>query len=37
MWSENKGNELDADTTLTQAEKDAIKYNQGINYYRLLG
>lgn len=30
MWSENKGNELDADTTLTQAEKDAIKYNQGI-------
>ena len=30
MWSENKGNELDADTTLTQVEKDAIKYNQGI-------
>ena len=30
MWSENKGNELDADTTLTQAERDAIKYNQGI-------
>ena len=30
MWSENKGEELDADTTLTQAEKDAIKYNQGI-------
>lgn len=30
MWSENKGNELDSDTTLTQAEKDAIKYNQGI-------
>ena len=30
MWSENKGNELDADTTLTQAEKEAIKYNQGI-------
>ena len=30
MWSENKGNELDTDTTLTQAEKDAIKYNQGI-------
>ena len=30
MWSENKGNEIDADTTLTQAEKDAIKYNQGI-------
>ena len=30
MWSENRGNELDADTTLTQAEKDAIKYNQGI-------
>ena len=30
MWSENKGEELDADTTLTQAEKEAIKYNQGI-------
>lgn len=30
MWSENKGEELDTDTTLTQAEKEAIKYNQGI-------
>ena len=30
MWSEKEGEELRADTTLTQAEKDAIKYNQGI-------
>lgn len=30
MWSEKEGEELKADTKLTQAEKDAIKYNQGI-------
>ena len=30
LWSEKTGSELDSDTTLTQAEKEAIKYNQGI-------
>ena len=30
MWSEKEGTELDADTTLSKEEKEAIKYNQGI-------
>ena len=30
MWSEKDSTELDADTTLSKEEKDAIKYNQGI-------
>ncbi len=30
MWSEKEGEELKNDTTLTQEEKEAIKYNQGI-------
>ena len=29
-WSEKTGAELDADTTLSEEEKEAIKYNQGI-------
>lgn len=30
MWSEKDASELENDTTLSQEEKDAIKYNQGI-------
>ena len=30
LWSEKTDGELDADTTLTEEEKEAIKYNQGI-------
>ena len=30
VWSEKTDDELDADTTLTKEEKEAIKYNQGI-------
>ena len=30
MWSEKDSTELDADTTLSKEEKEAIKYNQGI-------
>ena len=30
IWSEKTESELDADTTLTAEEKEAIKYNQGI-------
>ena len=30
IWSEKDSTELEADTTLTRQEKDAIKYNQGI-------
>ena len=30
MWSEKVDNELEADTTLSKEEKEAIKYNQGI-------
>ena len=30
MWSENKGEDLENDTTLSKEEKEAIKYNQGI-------
>ena len=30
MWSEKDSTELDADTTLSEIEKEAIKYNQGI-------
>lgn len=30
IWSEKEGAELEADTTLTEAEKEAIRYNQGI-------
>ena len=30
MWSEKEETELDADTTLSKEEKEAIKYNQGI-------
>ena len=30
MWSEDEGEDLEANTTLSEAEKEAIKYNQGI-------
>ena len=30
MWSEKDASELEADTTLSKEEKEAIKYNQGI-------
>ena len=30
LWSEQTDTELEADTTLTELEKEAIKYNQGI-------
>ena len=30
VWSEKSETELDSDTTLTESEKQAIKYNQGI-------
>ena len=30
LWSDKMDDELDADTTLTDEEKEAIKYNQGI-------
>ena len=30
VWSEKTGDELNSDTTLTNSEKEAIKYNQGI-------
>ena len=30
IWSEKTGNELEEDTTLSEQEKEAIKYNQGI-------
>ena len=30
LWSENTPEEIDADTTLTSLEKEAIKYNQSI-------
>ena len=30
MWSEKESSEIDADTTLSKEEKEAIKYNQGI-------
>ena len=30
MWSEQTEEELEADTTLTEEEKEAIRYNQGI-------
>ena len=30
VWSEKEGTELDEDTTLTDLEKEAIRYNQGI-------
>ena len=30
LWSEKDGAELDSDTTLSEKEKEAIRYNQGI-------
>ena len=30
LWSDKMDEELDADTTITEEEKEAIKYNQGI-------
>ena len=30
MWSEDEGEDLEANTTLSEDEKEAIKYNQGI-------
>ena len=34
MWSEKQGDELEADTTLTDLEKEAIKYNQSV-YWKI--
>lgn len=34
LWSEKMEAELESDTTLTDEEKEAIKYNQGIWYIR---
>ena len=32
MWSDKMGDELDADTTLSAEEKEAIKYNQNVGW-----